>query len=132
MLLESFSEISILLISALMIITLLWSFLTIKNKRGFTILREKIDGSTTERKNWELGKNIIIQNIVFSIRLILIMNFIGFCLYKTWIFGENIGLGSIVLIIIVLSSEGVTSLYDWIKDESEKRHNIKETKKEIH
>jgi len=124
-----FCQISVLLIIVLTIIALSWSISTIRNKRGFTILTEKIDGSDIERKNWELVKNIIIQNIFFCARLILIMNFIGFCFYKTWIFGENIGLGSIA-IIILLSFECIILLYNWIKDESEKRHNIKEIKKE--
>lgn len=126
-----FIQLSILLIIVLTIIMLSWSILTIRNKRGFTLKIEKINGSITERKNWELGKNIIMKNFDFSGRLIIVVNFIIFYFYKTWVFfGEDIGLAGIALIIILLPYESMTSLYKWIKDESEKRYDIKERKKE--
>lgn len=106
------------------LIALLWSLYTINRGRGWNITIVRNDGTSSQRFDWTLVQDIGIKILTFAGRLFFIVNIIGFSIFNKWVFGKEFGFGGNIVVVLLLLSDGIKSLYDWTKDESEKRDII--------
>ena len=117
---EVFYRIAISLIILVTSIAFIWSLTTIHRGRGWNTAVVKLDGTISRRFDWTLVKDICNKTLTFCLRLILSVNIIGYFMFNKWVFGENMGLGGITLVVYLLLYDAINPFYQWTKDESEK------------
>ena len=113
-----------------LLLAVIWTYFTLKQGgRSFYLKSETHNGTSSKRIDWKLIEDVTFQLIAFISFIFLIANYIIFTITDRWVYGQEIGKGTLVTIIVTLIVALLRHFYDSIKDASEKRYKIQEINK---